>query len=94
VHIDPDPRVLSNQSAGRAGVIEMDVRKQDGVDVANGEPALRETVAQRAERRSRTRIDDSRRVSLQETRGDSPWPATEAEIDCEDVRCDRTTPRA
>jgi hypothetical protein len=94
VHVHPDARILSNEGAGAAGVIEMDVREQDGFDIAYGEAALCETIPQRAQRRGRTRIDDGGRSSVQETRGDGPWPTTKAEIDRKDVRSDRTTPRA
>ena len=56
-----DVRVRANDRAGRAGVIEVNVRQQDVTHVIPPDAVLLQAQLERAEAAGRTRIDDARR---------------------------------
>lgn len=49
VNVNAEARILTNESAGSAGVIEVDMSKQKIGEVGDGEPAFRKLLAQYGE---------------------------------------------
>src|SRR6266852_6390676 len=58
VNVNGEPRIFAHQRAGSAGVIEMDVREQNGIELRHGKPARLQAFAKRGKSRSRTGVDD------------------------------------
>ena len=58
VHVDAQRRILAHQRAGRAGVIEMNVRQQNRAHVGHRDARLLERRAQRRQRARRSGIDE------------------------------------
>jgi len=50
--------IFPNQSAGRTGVVQMNVRQQNRIQVSDAKMVQGELLAQCAERRARPRVDD------------------------------------
>ena len=67
VDVDRDVRVLAEDGAAGAGVIEVDVREQDRLDVAEAQAAERELLAQHVERAGRAGIDQRDRLAPSST---------------------------
>ena len=56
VNENAQTRILPNERSGSAGVIEMNVREQNRVQVGNVQPVARELFAKRAKGRAGTRV--------------------------------------
>ena len=56
VNENAQSRILLNERSSRAGVIEMNVREQNRVQVGNVQPMARELFAKRAKGRAGTRV--------------------------------------
>src|SRR5215468_10305898 len=56
VNENAQSRILLNERSSRAGVIEMNVREQNRVQVGNVQPVARELFAKRAKGRPGTRV--------------------------------------
>jgi len=56
VNENAQSRILLNERSSRAGVIEMNVREQNRVQVGNVQPVARQLFAKRAEGRPGTRV--------------------------------------
>jgi hypothetical protein len=69
VHVDFHAGDTLDDRAARAGVIEMNVREQDGADVAQREAALAQPAFERGQTRRRTRIDQRDAVGALQDRG-------------------------
>ena len=64
-------RILSNQGAGCAGVIEMDVGEEDGVEIGDTEAMESQRFAQNGESGGRAGVDDcAEAVGAKERRRD------------------------
>ena len=65
--------IFPNQSAGRTGVVQMNVRQQNRIQVSDAKMVQGELLAQCAERRTRPRVDDcGKMLGAQQRRGYAP----------------------
>jgi hypothetical protein len=82
VHVDGDARMLAEDGAAGAGVIEVDVGEKDRLDVAQAQAAVRQLGAQLVEGAGGTGIDqgDAAGGAFEDARRDHLWRALEPEI--------------
>ena len=77
-----EPWVLAYEDACRAGVIEMDVRKQQMADIAELDPACAERVAERGNARRRAAVEKGEAVvGLDEVHADPSGVAEVEEVE-------------
>src|SRR6184192_2482829 len=58
VYVHGKPRILAHQRAGSAGMVQMNVRQKNGVEIAHTNASGSEALAQSLERRTRAGIDN------------------------------------
>jgi hypothetical protein len=81
VHVDAQRRILAHQRAGRAGVIEVNVRQQNRPHVGHRDARRCQPGAQRRQRARRSRVDDRDAAgTVQDDRGDDAFDAVEVQI--------------
>lgn len=69
MNVDFQARILADQRASGAGVIQMNMSEKDGAEVGNAQSQLLELVAKRVKCRSRTRINECRMTLRAEKNG-------------------------
>ncbi len=81
VHINPQRGIVAHERAGRAGMIQVDVREQQRRDVAHRQPGGRKGRVQGRERARRSRVDDRRAAgSMKERSGHDPGARQEVQV--------------
>ena len=72
--------VFTDERAGSAGVVQMDVREKDGVEIAHAEAVGPKIFAESFERGARTRIDNGAMAVRFEKRGSNGVRTSRPEI--------------
>src|SRR5262245_19564083 len=90
VHEHPYARVVADQQAGGPRMIEMDVRDEYRLDVADADSLRRERCAERVDARSRARVDQyGAAIARVDTRGNRLRRVAEIQVDIGDIRGNR-----
>ena len=80
VNVNGKARVFADECAGGAGVVQVDVGEEDGVEIADTDAASVEGMAQGLDRGARTGVDDGAMAVRFEKRGGDGVRASHPEI--------------
>ena len=74
VHVNWKPGIFANQRAAGSGVIHMNVRQQDGVQIAHGQSMRLQLLPKSLQCRTGARVNEhAMAFRFQQRRRDGPW---------------------
>ena len=80
-HVDEQARVLADEGAGRAGMVEMDVREQEVAELPDLEPVLGEPCPERVQAARRPAVDQRGLVAREQVGADHALAAEVLEVE-------------
>ena len=92
VHVDREAGILADERAGGPGVVQVDVREEDGVEIAHGEAMSLKTLTKSIERGAWARVHDGMVAVRFEQRGSyGARPAHPEIVECGDGRHEKSS---